>query len=157
MQYHGAPLKTSVTPLGILDLEFAGTVPEAGVVYTAWQPILALAVNNVLLDFFFIVCYTVFLYKAMLSLARLFNHGWRRLGIWASRGAIIAGSFDVVENILMLRTLHGHISKEIVASTFMFASIKFFLLGLAIIYSLLTPVAFRYKHVHTNAIPGDLH
>ncbi|TDH23008.1 hypothetical protein EXU57_18270 [Segetibacter sp. 3557_3] len=156
MQYQGVLLKTPQTPMGILDLEFAGTVENATRLYNTWLPVLAIALNNVLIDFLFIICYTLLLHTALLLIRKRGDSLWRRFGNWMVRGVIIAGFFDVVENILMLRTLNGHISKEVVASTFMFAAIKFLLIVLAIAYILLTPLVMRKKRVQSNTLLNDL-
>ena len=136
MALQGAPLRSSsATPLGILDLEFAGKVERAGEIYKAWQPsIVPVAINNTLIDFLFILSYGSFLYACCLMLSKYYVEGWRKTGLWAGRLILVAALFDAVENILMFRTLGGSIYKEIVASTFMLASAKFLLVIFSIFY-----------------------
>ena len=146
MVLHGAPLKTPATPIGILDLEFAGKVERAKEIFAAWQPsIIPVAINNTLIDFLFLISYGCLLYACCLSLSKTYEGTGRKTGIIISRLALISAAFDGLENFLMLRTLYGNIQKEVVATTYIFASAKFLLVAVAIIYILFSLVRIMFK------------
>jgi hypothetical protein len=136
MLLHGAPLKVEgVSPRGIIDLELAGTVAHATTIYNAWYPDLtSLATKNTIIDFFFLVSYGTFLAVSCYSISRYYNKPIKTIGWWLTRLMIVAAFFDAIENVLMLTTLAAHFKKEIVATTFMFASIKFLLVAAGIVY-----------------------
>ncbi len=147
MMLQGAPLKIEgISPMGIVDMELARTVSRANVVYGAWLPaIIPVAIKNTLIDFIFIIAYGSFLYACCISIAK-----WQRrfytIGVWFSRAMLVAVFFDVVENILLFRTLSGYIHKEIVASTFMFASAKFLLVALGLLFIVLSLLTSLIPH-----------
>lgn len=140
MALHSQPLKVEgVTPLGIIDLEMAGTVARAMEIYKNWSPDLIItARRNIYIDFLFLVSYGTFLYTATLSLAKWFDNPFKKIGIVISILSVVAAAFDALENILLLSTLAAHFKKEIVASTFIFSSIKFIIAGVAILYIMLS-------------------
>jgi hypothetical protein len=133
---HGEPLKNAdLTPRGILDLEFARTVTRAAEVYNAWKPDLVMhAIKNTFLDFLFLISYGIFLSSSCFLLSRRFTGFWKRTGKILAILMIVAASFDVFENITMFRTLGGNFNKEVVAATFIFASIKFILAAVGLLY-----------------------
>jgi hypothetical protein len=135
MSFHGSALKIYNTPAGIINLEFAGTIGNASSVYNSWgETLIDTAIANIFLDFIFIICYVCFLFTACFNLAWKAEGIVRKIGKWLSTGMILAAILDVFENILMLRTLTGHFSKEVVAATFIFASVKFILVGLGVLF-----------------------
>lgn len=139
MQHTGASLKTNETPLGILDLEFASSVSKATIVINAWQKTgnpdnIQAAKLNTELDFIFLIFYSIFLNIACRSVAMLYTGTVRTLGLIAAFGAIAAGLMDIMENIGMLLTLHGHIYPAVTLLTFTFSVIKWGLALLALMY-----------------------
>lgn len=138
MFLHGSSLReNAVTTSGIIDLEFARTVERAGQIYNAWKPdLVTLAMKNTGIDFLFLVSYAAFLFSSCFLLAKRYDGFWRRTGITIARLTIAAASFDMVENILLFRTLGGSFNKEVIAATYIFAGIKFILVGIAILYIL---------------------
>jgi hypothetical protein len=147
MAVEGAPLKIhEVSPYGIVNLELAGTISKAASIYQSWQPnLIDTAITNTFLDFIFILLYGTFLFTASYSFLKK-NQGWlKKVNQWVCIGSLIAPVFDVIENVLMFRTLSGHFSKEVVASTFFFAAIKFILAGLTILFLIFSQVTVSNK------------
>jgi len=147
MSYQGAPLRIpEVSPHGIINLELARTTYHATNIYRAWQPNLIDTANtNTLLDFVFILCYGTFLFaSSYLFMGR--SEGWMlRLNKWICAAALIAPLFDVIENVLMFRTLSGHFSKEVIASTFIFAAVKFMLAAITLLFLIYSTVSLLIK------------
>jgi hypothetical protein len=138
MILHGAALKVpGVTPRGIIDLELAATVDHATEIYNAWHPHLTKrAINNTGIDFLFIVSYSMFLYSSARLTSRLST--LKKSGLFISKLMVVAAIFDVLENVLMFSTLSAHFKKEIVAATYIFASLKFAFIGIGLLYIVIT-------------------
>ena len=136
MLVQGAPLKApEISPQGIINYELAGTVSKASAIYKAWSPsLINTAVNHIKLDFFFILSYSYLLFIVCFRITKQSPSRLKKIGRWLCAAVIVAAFFDVFENVLMLRTLTGHFSKEVVASTFFFASVKFLLVALSIVF-----------------------
>ncbi len=152
MVMHGAPLKIDgITPYGIVDLELAGTPDKALDIYNAWgMELRNRALANTLIDFLFILSYGALLFCLVKTVARSYSGAWYTAGKWFSIAVIVAACFDGIENILMIKTLKGSMGKELIASTFMFAFAKFFLLALSILYIL---VSFAGRLLYKRNLP----
>lgn len=135
----GAPLKTSSTPLGILNLEFAYDKAKTAGIISAWGSInhtdvIAAAKTNTYWDFLFLFFYSGFLYLACSRISANTHGLFAKAGILIARGAMLAGLLDIIENIGMLITLHGHLSDKIAFLTTFFSVIKWILALTAVLY-----------------------
>ncbi len=128
-----------VSPFGILELELAKKVSNTQEIVSVWKQmnLLGTARRNVMLDFLFIPFYSLLFYTLCGSISVRLSGGVSKLGILLAFSSLIAGLLDVLENFCMLLSLYSHYSDAISFLTFIFASLKFFLLGLALIYVLL--------------------
>ncbi len=147
MILHGAPLRVpGVSTRGIIDLELAGKPINVTTIFRVWGPVLMQrAVLNIYIDFLFLTCYGLFLFCLVRATAKWFTSWWRLPGKWLSRAMIVAALLDAIENILLLKMLNGSIGKELVASTYMFASAKFIIVFAGIAYILLCIVVRMFK------------
>ena len=143
LQQQGKSLRTAHTPLAIVSLELANTEEEAQEVLMAWKPttsstnLINTAQTNIRLDFIFIFFYSLFLFAACRKI-RYHSQKWqKKAGKNFAYGALIAGGFDIIENIIMLDTLNGDYGFFSTIFTFICASIKFILIAFAILYILL--------------------
>lgn len=128
--------------MGIIDLELACTSERASQIYQAWSPTLtSLAIKNTYIDFLFLTSYGLLLFYLCITVLKWYKGYWRVAGRWLSIAMIIAAFFDGFENILMIKILKGSLGRELVASTFMFASVKFLLVALGILYIIISLVA----------------
>ena len=101
------PLFFSVIEYGILDFEFAWTREQILTIFTAWGAEgMALQAAAVYWDFLFIVGYTVPLFALILLVSRKLNEEILNIGLYMSLTPIIAGIFDIIENINLLIMLH---------------------------------------------------
>lgn len=138
----GAPLKTPATPLGILDLEFAYDSSKAAAVINAWMPvdaspgIIPAAKTNTYFDFLFLFFYSFFLFLACRRIADHSGGLIQKAGNLIASGALLAGLFDIIENLGMLVTLGGHVSGTIAFLTTFFSVIKWILALAAVLYML---------------------
>lgn len=140
MRYQGAALIMPDTPSGILALEFANTSEKLSVILKLWS--IDAAKVNIWLDFIFIIVYTRFFLLA-LSIAVI---QWKykivaRIGNWLMVAAWIAAAFDVMENVLMLVSLTNRYSQLSLQATAYFASVKFLIVLLILLYLLVSLLA----------------
>lgn len=137
----GASLKTTTTPLGILNLEFAYNTTQTTEIINAWKTpehpnkIFA-AIYNTFWDFLFLFFYAGFLFLACNKIAENIKGPASKAGKLIARGALLAGILDILENTGMLISLHGHISALISFLTVFFSIIKWVLAIIAVLYIL---------------------
>jgi hypothetical protein len=122
MAVTGNPLKTPATPNGILHLELAYNQQKADSVLQAWSvpkwnlhattpsefpDRIQAAKINTRWDFLFLFFYSLLFYRLCISVSRkLFPSRIGNAGIIFAKLSILAGLFDVVENIFMLSILN---------------------------------------------------
>ncbi|MEI8059099.1 MAG: hypothetical protein WCG67_02980 [Ferruginibacter sp.] len=135
----GAPLKTSTTPKGIINLEFAYDTATTNIITQAWAPNantdnITAAKTNTYLDFIFIFFYALFLFFTCDKIARISKSN---IGKLIANGIIWAGLLDILENAGMLMTLSGKVSGTVTFLTTFFSVLKWTLVATAIGYVLL--------------------
>ena len=136
---------SSLTGFGILDFEFAWTPDRVSEIFQAWgefgkeRETLAIWV-----DFLYIPCYGLFIFGAITLASRMIRGKWQDIGVHVSLTPLIAGVFDVIENIILLWMLmddsHVNSLSPLIASisatikfSLLIAGIAFFFIALAII------------------------
>jgi hypothetical protein len=132
-----SPLGRLVVPYGILDFEFAWTSEQVQVIFAAWGPGgILLQLNGVYWDFLYILGYVLFIFSCIVLVSRRLTGKLQTIGLYMSLTPILAGLFDVIENInliIMLINPTGFQSiVPVLASTF--ALMKFAVLLVGIIY-----------------------
>jgi hypothetical protein len=138
MTITGATLKTTATPKGILDLEFAYNTDKVNMVTHAWLfnekvDKTKAAKINTYLDFIFLVFYALFLFVACKKIATNYTGSFSKMGLLLAKGALLAGLLDVFENAGMLMSLFGNTTNAIALFTAICSVIKWLLaLGAAI-------------------------
>ncbi len=126
---------------GIVPFEVSGSQGHAEEIMAEWGDRGQDAARESLyIDFGFLIAYGTFLTLALAAIRdRARELGWRKM---AAIGGAIAGfgalgaTFDALENVCLLLTLGGHGSAFPVLAT-IFASIKFFFTGVAVLYLLI--------------------
>ena len=143
---HGAPLRSKVdqTKRGIVALEFCGTSTKANRVLDAWsksdntpdpaKKLTQVAVADIYCDFPFIAAYSVAIMLICGKVATLTTGRWSKATLTLGWSMLLAGGFDVVENIGMLVMLQaGHVESNLLPGiTTISAAIKFLLIGAAL-------------------------
>lgn len=148
----GALLKTVTTPLGILNLEFAYNSSQTTAVINAWKTPehphkILVAIYNTIWDFLFLFFYAGFLFLACKKIAANIKGPASKAGNLIARGAILAGILDVLENIGMLISLHGHVSNLVSFLTVFFSVIKWGLAIIAVLYVLTGLLKWMYQKI----------
>ncbi len=148
----GATLKTTATPLGILNLEFAYNSAQTTGIINAWKTtgdpnnVLA-AIYNTFYDFLFLFFYAGFLFLTCKKIAANIKGPAAKAGNLIARGAILAGILDVLENIGMLLSLHNYTSDAIAFLTVFFSVIKWGLAIIAVLYVLTGLLHWLYQKI----------
>ena len=146
LRTQGAPLKTLLSPRGIIDLEFADTPARLTALLAQWN--LHVVTLNIWLDFLFIIAYTLFLSFASIRCAEKWPPASMpaKAGLFFARLAYLAGLFDIAENIFMLRSVAGYFTATSLQITVYCASAKFIIAALIVVYLIASlPFVFRKR------------
>ena len=139
----------SASPYGVMELEFAWTVEQINQIFGAWtDDLLVQELNVTLLDYGFLVAYSIFLACITLLLSRKLLSGRIQLvGLYMALIPFVAALFDAIENlnlILMLSSPTNFPSfSPLLAS--IFASLKFGLIIIVIVFWLVSALWFLYQ------------
>ena len=147
----GASLKTPLTPLGILNLEFAYNATKVNSVIEVWASMSSIdniraAKFNTQLDFIFLLFYSCLLFYLCRELAASTAGSLRSVGRYLAHGALAAGLFDILENAGMLVSLNGHSTDTVALLTFTCSVLKWGLVLLAVLYVLIAGPFILYKN-----------
>lgn len=131
-------LESKDAPKGIISLEMAHESVTIDSIISSWiaDGKLQRAKANIWIDFLFIPFYALLFYTLCGSISVRMNGIPAKLGVLLAFGSMVAGLFDLMENILMLFSLQGHYNNFSALLTTFFATVKFSLLLLAIAYIL---------------------
>lgn len=143
----GKPLKTCVTPSGIVNLEFANTAAKVNNVFTAWEintpaSKIPAAITNTYWDFVFIFFYGGLLFLCCRKFYSIYNPTsfFYKAGEMLAKAALAAAALDVIENLYMLKLLSGNITNAFAVTASLCAKLKFILLIIAVVYVLISLV-----------------
>lgn len=136
-QVLNTPLITSAAPGGIVSHQFAWTPEKAQAILSSWEGRANLFAAFCLgFDYLFMPSYALTVALGTL-LAAGRRSGWlARLGTWAAYGVFTAAVFDALENFGQVQQLlNGFITAPLTHFVGMCAYIKFAILFLGILYS----------------------
>lgn len=136
LRWQGRQLNTAASPAGIVSLELAATAEKTSAILNGWekQKLTGKARNNIMIDFLFIPFYALLFYTLCGSISVQYKGRAATVGVLLAFCALIAGLFDVVENLLMLLGTFSGVTPATAALTAFFASAKFFLLVISLVY-----------------------
>jgi hypothetical protein len=138
------------TPPNIVAFELAGNITTAQEIISIWSPEQIDKVKtSIYLDFGFILAYCSAFMFACLAAA---NYSGVQFFIKTGKQLVwiiwLAGLCDAIENIAMLRTL-GEISQTSVSTAFYFATVKFCILLIALIFVLISLVTGMFTKIRS--------
>lgn len=137
MQWQGAALKNSFTPMGIIHLEFAPSAELFQKILSQWD--LQTLRWNLALDFLYIPVYTYFFRLTLALLAHRHRSKLvQQIGLLLRNMALLAFLCDILENIGMIISLGGLTSTWIYSLTNKLAGVKFAIIGINMIYILVS-------------------
>ena len=144
LRWQGKELITPLTPSGILALEFANTPEKLTSILAIWNK--ETVQNNILIDFLFVIAYTWFFILAVAkSITQWSNRLMQQFGATGIRMAFLAGILDIIENILMLQSIHGYYSVSTLQLTWYCAAIKFGIVILLLLFIIVTAMRRFFK------------
>jgi len=129
LRRQGRNLITPQSPKGIIDLEFAKTPARFHQLQLFWNQDTVL--QNIYLDFLFIIAYTWFLVTACKAVKNNKSHIFSAL-------TISAGAFDVFENFLLILVLNGKFNPSVLQIVYYTAAIKFILIVIVLGFIILS-------------------
>ena len=101
------PMSTAVYIYGILDFEFAWTKDQILTIFFTWGPQgMALQAAGVYWDFLYILGYVIPLFALIVYFSRRLEDRIATIGLYMSLTPIVAGIFDLIENINLLIMLN---------------------------------------------------
>lgn len=138
MRVQGSSLITGISPRGIIDLEFADTADRLAELVAVLD--LSVLRINIWLDFVFIFFYTWLLSLAARRIALRWGprNEFRRTGFFLAKAVFVAGVFDVIENILMLKSIGGDYTVFSLQATFYCAWIKFMIILFILLFIMIS-------------------
>jgi hypothetical protein len=154
LRYQGADLITSYSPKGIVSLELAPSAAATNTILTglAEDGLIGKLRQNILIDFFFIPFYAMLFYTLAGSISVRLKGRAATAGVLLAFFSLIAGLLDVFENILMLLATYGLYNDLTAVLTTFFASLKFLLLFIALLYIILFGLVVIMKRKISPAI-----
>ncbi|NHZ85384.1 MAG: hypothetical protein GWP19_05830 [Planctomycetia bacterium] len=138
LSYFDIPLKTDIAPDGIISFELAKEIDISIAIVSSWD--LNTKVNAGLslgIDFLFLVVYAIFFATACYMVAQKFinKYNWMyKFGMLLTKLQFVAALFDAIENVALIQLLHGSNSSLFPLIAYYFASIKFAIIVVGIIY-----------------------
>jgi hypothetical protein len=137
MVFVDLPLQGEAAPWGIVSFEVAGTPHRALAILLEWKSKSALghAKLSLIIDFVYLLIYGLFFSMLAVWVAkRLDDESRGALAAWA---ATIAAGFDVLENgVLLFEVARVASPAPYPQLALAFAGVKFALLGLSVLYSI---------------------
>jgi hypothetical protein len=154
LRFQGAELVRSYSPKGIVSLEIAPSAKATAEVLNGFTAdgLIAKTRQNILIDFFFILFYSMLFYTLAGSISVRMQGKAATAGVLLAFFSLIAGLFDVIENILMLLATYGWYNDLTAILTTFFASTKFLLLFIALLYIIPFGIVVIMKKKITPAI-----
>ena len=138
LRYFGNPLITNHAPSGIISFELAKDYDQSIAIISSWD--LNAKVNAGLslgIDFLFLVVYSIFFSTACYLVAQKYINKINllyRIGLLIAKLQFVAALFDAIENIALIKLLLGSNNSIYPTIAYYFASIKFIIIAIGIIY-----------------------
>ena len=150
MRFFDTPLRSDVAPNGIVSFELAKQLSVSESIINSWDTHARTnAGMSMGLDFLFLIVYASFI---AILMHKLNEHVWKstkiyKLGTLLIWGVLLAALFDAIENIALIKLLLGDLQQTWTSIAFYFASMKFALLILGVLFIVVSWVVkiFRKK------------
>jgi hypothetical protein len=140
-----ASLSRIFTEYGILDFEFAWTKNQILIIFSTWgESGKTLQAAGVYWDFPYIFGYVSFIFGCNLLVLRQLEGKIQKIGLWVILTPILAGIFDVIENLHLLWMIitDPNFPSYVPPITSISALIKFGLLGVGIVFFFIILILF---------------
>jgi hypothetical protein len=145
-----ASLNRIFTDYGILDFEFAWTKDQILIIFSVWgEQGKTLQAAGIYWDFPYIFGYVSFIFGCNLLVLRQLEGKIQKIGLWILLTPILAGIFDIIENIHLLWMIDAdpNFPSYVPLITSISALIKFGLLGIGIVFFFIILIIFIIHHI----------
>lgn len=148
MRYFDTHLTNDTVTNGILSFELAHSLDASIAILDSWSPLAKTYAGLSLgLDFLFLLIYSLFisLIIHMLNQRLWVGKATYKIGetlIWAM---FLAAVFDCVENVCLIKLLIGSHKEYWSSIAFYFASVKFIIIGVSLLYIVYNSVLLFFK------------
>jgi len=149
-------LQTSQAPNGIVSFELAGSFTRTEAILNSWNTKAKLyAALSLGIDYLFLILYSTFLFFVLKKVSQnmlSYSQGVSKTGIYIALLQLLAGIFDAFENYFLLRLLFGSNCEGFSIAAFIFASSKFLIIILGLIYTITILILNKFKRTapHNN-------
>ena len=147
--YFDKLLVTENAPSGIISFEFAKEIDQSIAIISSWDlNAKVYAALNLGIDFLFLVVYAIFFSIACYLIAQKFvikNNWMYRTGLLIAKLQFIAALFDAIENIALIKLLLGSNNSFFPSIAYYFASIKFAIIAIGIIYIIIGLLTLQFQ------------
>lgn len=143
-----ASLNQIFTDYGILDFEFAWTKNQILLIFSAWgEQGKLLQAAGIYWDFPYIFGYVSFIFGCNLLVLRQLEGKIQKTGLWILLTPILAGIFDIIENIQLLWMISAdpNFPSYVPLIASISALIKFVLLGFGIVFFFIILIIFIFR------------
>lgn len=150
------PAKELVAAGGIMSFEFAGSPTDAQNIINYWERagLRQKAINHFFIDYLYLIAYPLSIGLTCVGMAFLLRERsltfLAGLGSWLAWGQIIAGLCDAVENALLLNMLWQSTANASMATSRVFTTIKFALVGAGLLYIYIGAITLAAKKFITT-------
>jgi len=136
MRILDAPLKNEIAPNGIVSFELAKNLNNSIDIINSWDYKSKLYAGLSLgFDYLFMLLYSFLFYILIKNISeKLTNIIFAKIGLFIAYSMIFAGIFDAIENYSLIRLYLGNLDQIYASLAFYFASLKFALLLIGVIY-----------------------
>ncbi len=149
MRYLDGFLITGASPDGIVSFELAKKLPVSVKMIDSWDSTAQIAVGMSMgFDFLFLLVYASFLSLLIFWVNKKIMFRNNALNQWIIRAPFIAASFDIIENIALIKLLLGDLKPEWSSIAYFAAMIKFGILLLVLVYILIGSMLVIKKGIH---------
>ena len=144
MRFFDTPLRNDVAPNGIVSFELAKQLSVSESIINSWDTHARTSAGMSMgFDFLFLIIYASFIAILMHKLNEIVwkNTKFYKLGILLTWGVLLAAIFDAIENSALMQLLLGDLQQTWTSIAFYFASMKFVLLILGVLFIVVSWVA----------------
>ena len=136
--YFNKPLVTKIAPNGIVSFELAKDINTSISIVSSWD--LNAKINAGLslgIDFLYLFIYSIFFATSCFLISQIYfnkNNWMYKTGLILTKLQFVAAFFDAIENIALIKLLIGSNNGIYSSIAFYFASIKFLIIAIGIVY-----------------------
>ncbi|WP_456378576.1 hypothetical protein [Lutibacter sp.] len=148
MRYFDSQIQHNNNPNGIISFELAKNISTSEAILNSWDTFSKTAAGMSMgFDFLFLVVYALFI-ALLVDITN--EYLWRNskmyiVGIFVIWSVFLAAFFDSIENIALIKLLLGDIKQLWSSIAYYFATAKFFLLSISILFIFLNSILILFK------------